>query len=127
MTHAVLRSALSDLAGLEGFRLACLVDVVTGTVVEFAPATADPRHVEVAGAGSADLMRALTGMGARLTPDSAVEDVVVTLSQTCYVARLLPRAEGGPLALLLVIDRGSTALAFALREVRRLAADGGRP
>jgi hypothetical protein len=127
VTRTALRSALSDLAGLEGFRLACLVDVVTGTVVEFAPAGADPRHVEIAGAGSADLMRTLTLMGARLTPDSEVEDVVVTLSQTCYVARLLPRAEGGPLALLLVIDRGSAALAFALREVRRLVHDeGGR-
>jgi len=34
--------------------------------------------------------------------------------------------DGGPLALLLVIDRGPAVLAFALREVRRLALDGTR-
>jgi hypothetical protein len=124
VTHAVLRSALASLEGLEGFRFACLVDAVTGTVVEAAPAGADPRHVEIAGAGSADLMRAITGMGAWLSPGGEVEDVVVTLSGACYVARLLAGRPAGPLALLLVIDRGSTALAFALREVRRLALAG---
>lgn len=124
MTHPVLESVLSGLTGLEGFRMACLVDPVTGTVVEAVPATSDPRQVEVASSGLADLVRALMGMGARLTPSSETQDVVITLTEAVYIIRLLPVGGAGPLALLLVIERGPAALAFALREVRRLALDG---
>jgi hypothetical protein len=127
MTHPVLQAVLSGLTGLEGFRLACLVDPVTGTLVEVVPASADPRQVEVASAGLADLVQAVTGMGARLSPSSEAQDVVVTLSDACYVVRLLPLATAGPLALLLVIDRGPALLAFALRAVRQLALDGTAP
>ena len=123
-THPGLRSALSGLAGLDGFRLACLVDPVTGTLVEVVPAAADPGQVEVASAGLADLVQTVTGMGARLSPDGEPQDVVVTLTDACYVVRLLPLAQAGPLALLLVIDRAPAALAFALRAVRRLVLDG---
>jgi hypothetical protein len=124
MTHPVLQAVLSGLTGLEGFRMACLVDPVTGTLVEVVPASADPRHVEVASAGLSDLVQAVTGMGARLTPASEAQDVVVTLTEACYVVRLLPLAPAGPLALLLVIDRGPAVLAFALRAVRQVALDG---
>jgi hypothetical protein len=124
MTHPVLQAVLSGLTGLEGFRLACLVDPVTGTLVEVVPAAADPRQVEVASAGLADLVQAVTGMGARLTPASEAQDVVVTLTEACYVVRLLPLAPAGPLALLLVLDRGPAVLAFALRAVRQLALEG---
>ena len=123
MTHPVLAAALSGLTGLEGFRLACLADPVTGTLVEVVPASSDPRQVEVASAGLADLVQALLAMGARLTPSSEPQDVVVTLTDACYVVRLLPAGAAGHLALLLVIDRGPAVLAFALREVRRLRLD----
>jgi hypothetical protein len=126
MTHPVLQSVLAGLSGLEGFRLACLVDPVTGTVVEAVPATSDPRQIEVASSGLADLVRALMGMSARLTPRSETQDVVITLTEAVYIVRLLPMGQAGPLAVLLVIDRAPAALAFALREVRRLAPDGTR-
>jgi hypothetical protein len=103
---------------------------VTGTLVEVVPASADPRQVEVASAGLADLVQAVTGMSARLSPNSEAQDVVVTLTDACYVVRLLPVDTTGPLALLLVIDRGPAVLAFALRAVRRLdldALDGTAP
>ena len=124
MTHPVLESVLAGLTGLEGFRMACLVDPVTGTVVDAVPATSDPRQIEIASSGLADLVRALMGMGARLTPSSETQDVVITMTEAVYIVRLLPVGSAGSLALLLVIERGPAALAFALREVRRLALDG---
>jgi len=124
MTHPVLQAVLAGLTGLEGFRLACLVDPVTGTLVDVVPASADPRQVAAASAGLADLVQAVTGMAARLSPNGEAQDVVVTLSDACYVVRVLPVDGGGPLAVLLVIDRGPAVLAFALRTVRQLRLGG---
>ena len=127
MTHPALRAVLAGLTGLEGFRLACLADPVTGTLVDVLPASADPRRAAAASAGLADLVQAVTGTAARLSPGGEAQDVVVTLTDACYVVRLLPVEGGDPLALLLVVDRGPAVLAFALRAVRRLDLDATAP
>jgi hypothetical protein len=111
---------LQAVAGIDGFRHACLVDPGSGTVLDVLPgATAD---VDGLGAGAADLLDVLTMMGARLALHGEVDDLVVTTTAEHVLVRVVEPGPRETRLLVVALDRRHSRLALALRQTR----DAGR-
>lgn len=108
---------LRDLARLDGFLAASLVDPLTGSVLD-AVNTPGETGVSVTAAGAAELMHTLTVMNGRLAADSDVEDVVVTTGAHTHVVRTVEPAPGETALLVVTLTRTRARLAVALREIR---------
>lgn len=108
---------LAPVTGIDGFRLACLIDAATGMIV----ASIDDQENPVLGAaaaGAADIVNVLALMNAKMATGEALEDVMVTFGDTFYLIRPLRRDPEPRILLLLILDRLRTNLAMAHRSVR---------
>jgi hypothetical protein len=111
---------LAPVTGIDGFRLACLIDAATGMVV----ASIDDQENTVprAAAGAADIVNVLALMNGGMATEETLEDVMVTFSDSFYLIRPLRRATEPQILLLLILDRLRTNLAMAHRSVRDFCA-----
>jgi hypothetical protein len=106
---------------IDGFRLGCLIDASTGTVLasvqnQDAPAAA------TAAAGAADLVNVLTLLNGKLATGEILEDVMITLSDSFFMVRPVGHDPDPRILLLVVADRHRTNLALAHRSLRDLCA-----
>jgi hypothetical protein len=108
---------LREVATIEGFVAAGIVDPLTGTVLAGASTTGDA-DVQVIASGATELMHALTLMTSQLATGATVEDVIVTTTDLYHFVRVVEPAEGETALLVVMADRTRTQLALALREVR---------
>ena len=102
---------------IEGAIAAALVDHESGmSLGAVGGGTLDlDLDLEVAAAGTTDVVRALVRTLARLGVQDAPEDVLVTLGSQLHLIRLVQSGNGQGLFLYLVLDRGRANLAMARR------------
>lgn len=127
MAASPAEEMLAKLRQLDGFILACLIDVASGMVLG-AVHDDDTVSVPVAAAGAADVVNVLFLMTSRLALGGDLEDVIVTLGSHYHLVRVLPPEPAGQLILLVTLQRPTANLAMAHREIREsvLAAIGRR-
>jgi hypothetical protein len=108
---------LAPVTEIDGFVLACLVDVSTGMVLASRQA-ADGMSLPTVAAGAADIAHVLSLLGGQLAADEGLEDVMVTFSQHFHVIYPVSPDPDARIVLLVVLDRGRTNLAMARRDIR---------
>jgi len=113
---------LREVADVDGFRRACVVDPGSGTVLAVRPRTDD---VDALAAGAADLFHVLTVMGAQSAIEGETEDLVVTTSDEQHLVRVLHRGAGESRLLVLTLDRRHSRLPLAWRSLRTAGAPDG--
>ncbi|WP_088312680.1 hypothetical protein [Kineosporia sp. R_H_3] len=109
-------------AELDGLLVLGVIDPQTATILVShwtEAAGSDDLGVHLA-AGVSDAVRSLAVLAARVSPDSALEDVVVTLVDHHYLIRLVTLEDGDAVAVVLVLARQTVNLAMALRVLRYL-------
>jgi hypothetical protein len=119
MLDSSVDTMMRGLARMDGFLLACLIDPLTGTLLD-SVVHQDGANTYAATAGASDVMRVLSLMAGGLALDSGVQDVVVTLTDQLYLLRYLPTGGTEQILLLVVLERSHANFAMALREVRQL-------
>lgn len=126
MPESPFDAVLSRVRRIDGFRLGCVIDATTGTVLGSAGRQED-LSLPVLAAGTADLANVIALMAADLAADGGLEDVVVTLSRHYHLIRRFSPAPRLRFLLLVVLDRTQANLAMALRELRGVDPDAVRP
>jgi hypothetical protein len=108
---------LAPVAGIDGFRLASLIDASTGMVLSSVHDPADASLAAVA-AGAADIVSVLLLLSSELGADDGLEDVMVTFGSRFHLIRHVRADSPQPVILLVVLDRDRANLALARREIR---------
>ncbi len=108
---------LAPVAGIEGFRLASLIDASTGMIMASVHDPED-QSLAVVAAGAADIASVLSLLGSELGADDGLEDVMVTFESRFHLVRLVGEDPGQQVILLVVLDRDRANLALARREIR---------
>lgn len=117
MLSPATETLLAPVAGIEGFRLASLIDASTGMIMASVHDQEDSSLAVVA-AGAADIASVLSLLGGELGVDDALEDVMVTFGSRFHLIRLVGEEPGRQVILLVVLDRDRANLAMARREIR---------
>jgi hypothetical protein len=109
-------AALDPLTEIEGFLLACLVDISTGMVLA-ARQEQDDISLPTVAAGAADIITVLSLLASEL-PADGLEDVMVTFRSQQYIIRLASDELDPSILLVVILDRARANLALARREIR---------
>jgi hypothetical protein len=108
---------LAPVAGIEGFRLASLIDASSGMIMASVHEQEDA-SLGVVTAGAADIANVLAMLSSELGADDGLEDVMVTFGTRFHLIRLVGADLAHQVILLVVLDRGRANLAMARREIR---------
>jgi hypothetical protein len=112
---------LMPVMAIDGFRLGCLIDASTGTVLA-SRQSRDAPFLPAAAAGAADIANVLSLLSGRLATGEVLQDVMVTFSDSFFIVRPVGRDPDPRLLLLVVADRQRTNLAMAHRSIRDFCA-----
>ncbi len=105
---------LDPLSDIDGFLGACLVDSGSGMVL--GAASGGTVNLEVAAAGTTEVVRAERLAMSSLELNDGIEDILITLGRQYHVIR--PLGSAGALFLYLIVDRKSANLAMARHELK---------
>jgi predicted regulator of Ras-like GTPase activity (Roadblock/LC7/MglB family) len=108
---------LAPVAGIEGFRLASLIDASTGMIMASVHDQED-RSLAVVAAAAADIANVLSLLSCELGADDGLEDVMVTFGSRFHLIRLVGEEPGQQVILLVVLDRDRAHLGLARHEIR---------
>jgi hypothetical protein len=113
-TMANIKESLQDLAGIDGFIGACLVDSNSGMMMgsEGGGATLD---LEAAAAGNTEVVRAKRKTMAMLGLKDTIEDILITLGKQYHLIRPLATKDG--LFIYLVLDKSRSNLALSRHKL----------
>jgi hypothetical protein len=111
---------LDPVSDIDGFMLACLVDVSTGMVLA-SRKDQDDIGLPTAAAGAADIANVLSLLAGEL-PVDGLEDVIVTFRRKLYVIRLVRQDPEPQILLLVILDRSRVNLAMARLAIRNFCA-----
>ncbi|HEV7669272.1 MAG TPA: hypothetical protein VGS22_12150 [Thermoanaerobaculia bacterium] len=111
---ANIKESLQDLAGIDGFIGACLVDSNSGMMMgsEGGGATLD---LEAAAAGNTEVVRAKRKTMAMLGLKDTIEDILITLGKQYHLIRPLATKDG--LFIYLVLDKSRSNLALSRHKL----------
>lgn len=112
------RTALDEVMTIEGALLALLVDGGSGMPLERA-GDVEALDPEIAAAGSTDVVRSQVRTMQALGMNDRIEDILITATDTYYLARCVNRHEG--VFVFLVLDRSRANLAMARHRLGALA------
>lgn len=118
-----MESALTEAMNIDGALGACLVDRESGMSLG-AIGGGQYLDLDVAAAGTTEVVRAKVRTMQALRLDDTIEDILITLSKQYHLIRLLTdsRSEQG-LFLYLVLDRQRANLALARHSLKRIGSD----
>lgn len=113
-----INTALKEIMTIEGALGAALVDYETGMCLG-TMGGGDDLDIELAAAGSTEVVRAKVQTLAALELDEEVEDMLISLSSQYHVIRRASCA-GTTVFLYLILDRERANLALARHHLRRI-------
>jgi hypothetical protein len=118
-----IEAALKEAMNIDGALGASLVDWESGMSLG-AVGGGKYLDLDVAAAGSTEVIRAKMRTMESLRLDDQIEDILITLTKQYHLIRLLKssRSDQG-LFLYLVLDRGKANLALARHSLKRLEGD----
>jgi hypothetical protein len=108
---------LAPVTAIDGFRLGCLIDASTGTILASRGKPDGPAPAPAA-AGAADIINVLALLSGRLATGERTEDVMVTFSDSFFLVRPVERDQDPQILLLIIADRQRTNLAMVHRTIR---------
>lgn len=111
-----INTALKEMMSIEGALGAALVDYETGMCL--GTMGGDDLDLELAAAGSTEVVRAKAQTLAALGLDDQIEDMLISLTRQYHVIR--PASRDIPVFLYLVLDRERANLALARHHLRRV-------
>lgn len=114
-----IETMLKEAMTIDGALGAALVDGESGMMLGSAGGGRD-LDLEVAAAGSTEVLRAKVRTLAALGITEEIEDILITLVRQYHLMRLLPGGDGA-LFIYLAMDRSRANLALARRRLRELA------
>jgi hypothetical protein len=112
-TMSTLKEALDELAGLDGFIGACIVDSNSGMML--GSLGGGPVNLEAAAAGNTEVVRAKRKTMKALGLADSIEDILITLGRQYHLIRPLAIKDG--LFLYLVLDRARANLALGRHQL----------
>ena len=113
-----INTALKEIMTIDGALGAALVDFETGMCLGSAGG-GDGLDIELAAAGSTEVVRAKAQTLAALEMDDEVEDMLISLTRQYHVIRRASHASTS-VFLYLVLDRERANLALARHHLRRI-------
>jgi hypothetical protein len=113
--------ALKDAMQIDGAVAAALVDYTSGMALGMAGGGKDFDLV-IAAAGNSDVIRAKLRTMELLGLDTAIEDILVSLTGQYHIIRPLTGRSGRGLFLYLVLSKSKANLALARHHLRRIEA-----
>ncbi|GAA4058493.1 MULTISPECIES: hypothetical protein [Actinomadura] len=113
-----IETALKETMAIDGALGAALVDYDSGMAL--GTAGGGDLDMEVAAAGSTEVVRAKKRTLESLRISDSIEDVLITLDHQYHLIRLLAHGAGSRLFLYLVLDRERANLALARHHLRRI-------
>ena len=111
--NQMAKLTLDDLAEIDGFVAAALVDSSSGLALATLGSGID---LELAAAGNTEVIRAKVKTARALQLNDKIEDILITLGKQYHLMRPLDRND--ELFLYLVLDRQKSNLAMARHELR---------
>lgn len=113
---------LAELMGINGALAAAIVDSASGMTLATVGEMRDGGDLDLAAAGTSEVMRAQQGVLKLLALDDAVEDMLITLGQHYQLIRPLTDDSGTGLFAYLLLDRQQANLALARIKLRDVEA-----
>ncbi|MCJ2184554.1 hypothetical protein MTR62_17930 [Novosphingobium sp. 1949] len=113
---------LAELMGINGALAAAIVDSASGMTLATVGEMRDGGDLDLAAAGTSEVMRAQQGVLKLLALDDAVEDMLITLGQHYQLIRPLTDDSGTGLFAYLLLDRQQANLALARIKLREVEA-----
>lgn len=113
---ANIQESLVQISGIEGFVAAALVDCDSGMML--GQINTNGMDLEVAAAGSSDVVRSKRRMLNQLEHKDSIEDILITLGNQYHVIRPLTRADMD-VFLYVVLDRDRANLALSRVKVQQ--------
>jgi hypothetical protein len=112
-----IETALKPAMEIDGAIGAAVVDAESGMMLG---GIGGGRHLdlEVASAGSTEVVRAQLRVMAMLEMQDGIEDLLITLGRQYHLTRLLATDGAGTLFVYLALDRGRANLAMARHQLR---------
>ena len=108
------------MAGIEGLLGCAVVDAATGFTLARQTCEAEPVHVELAAAGSAQVLRAHQQASSSMGLDDHIEEIMTSAGNRHHVLRAVARHKGLFLFALLDKKRANLALArYKLMEAEQ--------
>ncbi|MBU6268558.1 MAG: hypothetical protein KGN34_13515 [Sphingomonadales bacterium] len=117
-----LEDKLAECMSIDGAIAVALVENASGMAIATA---GNPRNLDmnVAAAGSSNVLRAKQQVLKELGLHEDIEDVLITLASQYHLIRPLSDASGKGLAVYLVLDRAKGNLAMARFKLTRIEKD----
>ena len=108
---------LSDLADIQGFIAACLVDSDSGLMLANLT-SGTPFDIEAAGAANTEVVRAKNAAMVALGLDDAIEDILISLGTQLHLIR--PLANNPAVFLYVALDRKNANMGMARVKTKAL-------
>ncbi len=113
---ASIQESLNQISGIEGFVAAALVDCESGMML--GQLNSNGMDLEVAAAGSTDVVRSKRRMMHQLALDDSIEDILITLGNQYHVIRPIGRKDLDAF-FYVVLDRDRANLALSRVKVQQ--------